>query len=103
MDTYNLENLPAVVALFLYGGDDFYCEVTLPQNITGDTFEAVIHAPDADESITITVLDAPGGRLSLTLTAAETLALKDVAESWKFKWTHAGVARTLMAGTCLVK
>ena len=103
MDTYAIENLPATVALFIYGGDDFYCEITLPQNITGDTFEAVIHTSDGDVSITVTVTDAPNGRLNLTLTDTQTSAAEGIATDWLFRWTHSGITRTLMAGTCLVK
>ena len=102
-------------------GADYLAYVTrmtragAPIDITGATFVGSIAAfaggPDIQD-LTINVIDAPGGRFSVSLTAAQTSALpvppntgyQNVPALWAFdiKMTQAGVVTRVLRGSVAV-
>jgi len=103
---------PAFVPLRIYQGDDFMLTVRVSQsgspiNITGFVFAAEIrdgYADDAPvtETFTITIDDAPGGILNISLTDLQTAAIDAGDYRWDLQMTDGSETTTLLAGPVTV-
>lgn len=96
---YTVNQLPAPVDFNLVSGDDFTATITLNMDITGYTFAAVVDTTPVATNFTVAVIDAITGKLTITLTAAQTAGITS-ATSWDMRWTDPDTKKlTIFCGT----
>jgi hypothetical protein len=101
---YTLKSIPSVFNLVLVGGDTFVKQITFPFSIINDEITASVVQQDGDEfEMGILVVDAPGGKFQISLTAAQTLALRGTINRWTLVWESNGEIKTILSGTCEVQ
>jgi hypothetical protein len=88
------EQTPGELDIRLAVGDDLSLALQFSISLAGYTFSADM----AGQTPTIDVSQAASGRITLTLTDAQTTAIGRKTAVWWLKWTLAGVTRTVLAG-----
>ena len=96
-----VDQRPGYLAHAFRRGDTFTATVDFNFDVTGYTWEAAIRSTVTGsplETFTVTVTNAAGGVLQLSLSAAETGEIPAGVYGWTLVGTNAGTVRTYLSG-----
>ena len=91
---------PQIENLAFNSGDDFVLGLDINIDVTAFAFNAYIEDSNGSQTnFTVTIISAPNGKISLSLTGVQTATLGGSGYTWAFKWTDtAGKVLTVLAG-----
>lgn len=95
------EQTPGTLNLAFNRANDFSTLVDFSIAMTGHTVESAMTSlvtGDVVQPFGVNVVDAPLGKVNLSLTDAQTGTLDAGTYGWFLKWTEGGVTRTALTG-----
>jgi hypothetical protein len=92
---------PGILNITATHGDDFSFALDFDINLTGYTFSSkvITIATNALVTLTVTSVDLPTGKLTLSMPKATLTTLESATHHWYLDWTVGLTSRRVLAGT----